>query len=138
MKVFSIAKVTSSRYGQLMDFVVSGKSLLAELERREYDLVPRLSGGLVPIDQQTRAHLLLEEEDDLPDGRVGIYTCPCGDYGCGVVSVTIEKDGDHIVWHDFRYRNDYDDEVVSLEKLGPFKFMKQDYRNAIIGDNSSS
>lgn len=136
MKVLTFEKVSSKRYAELMDFVISGKSILAELDRRGYDLVPRVRDGLVPVDQTTRAILLLEEDDELQEeGRVALYTCPCGDYGCGVVSVMIKKDGRHFVWSEFRYENDYDDEHTTLEKLGPFRFDERAYRDIIMGTN---
>jgi len=125
-------RVPSKRYRALVDFVVSGKSILAELERRGYDVVPRVSDDLVPIDQETRLQLLIKAQDDLPNGRVALYTCPCGDYGCGVVSALIEQDGEHIVWSDFRYENNYDDDVIPLERLGPFRFKKSAYRDTVM------
>lgn len=132
MKQLSIELVASEKHHRLADFVVSGKSLMAELERRAHYLVPRLSSGRVPVDQRTRAHLLLEEKDDLPDGRVALYTCPCGDYGCGVVSVRIEDDGDCFIWSEFRYETTWDEGFDLLERLGPLKFEKQAYRDAIL------
>lgn len=133
MKVLTFEKVPSKRYSVLLDFVVSGKSVLAELDRRGYDLVPRVTDGLVPVEQTTRANLLLEEDDKLQEGRVALYTCSCGDYGCGVISVMIEKDGRHFVWSDFRFENDHDDEFTALEKLGPFRFNEKAYRDTIMG-----
>jgi len=99
-------------------------------------LVPRVSDGLVSIDHETRSHLLLEKKDDLPSGRVALYTCPCGDYACGVVSVRVELDGTHIVWSDFRYENTYDDEFISLKKLGPFRFEETAYRDTVMCSSS--
>lgn len=135
MKELTFERVSSHR--GLLDFVVSGKSILAELNRQGYDLVPILRSGLVPIDQKARARLLLEEEDELSNGRVALYTCPCGDYGCGVISVLIEMDGNHFVWSDFRYENNYDDEFTSSVWLGPFLFAEKAYRDTVMGANAT-
>ena len=138
MKDLTFERVPSKRYRELVDFVVSGKSILAELDRRGYELVPRVGSGLVSIDQETRSHLLLERDDELSSRRVALYTCPCGDYGCGVVSVLIEKRGRHITWSEFRFENGHDDEIIPLEKLGPFTFAAEKYHNTVMNANSTS
>ncbi|MEZ5732238.1 MAG: hypothetical protein R3D97_07915 [Paracoccaceae bacterium] len=138
MKYLTFEKVSSKHYSEILDFVVSGKSILAELDRRGYNVVPRVCAGLVPIDQKTRAHLLLQEDDELSNGRVALYTCPCGDYGCGVISVLIKKHGDQIVWSDFRYERDDDEEFTALERLGPFRFAEDAYRRTVMCSNTTT
>ena len=102
------------------------------IEKRGFDMVPRLGSALQPTDTATRALLLLETTGDMPSGRVALYVCSeCGGYGCGVVSVKISSDGWSFTWHDFVWETDYDDNVVSLEKLGPFEFACEQYREAI-------
>ena len=138
MKELSLERVSGERSRELLDFFVSGKSILAELERRGFELVPRSRSGSVPLDQKTRAHLLLEQGDELSSGRVALYTCSCGDYGCGVVSVSIHIEKEQVIWSDFRFENNYDDEFTSLERLGPFRFSEKTYRDTIIGAGTSS
>ena len=72
--------------------------MLKEIERRGHDRIPRLGSELLPIDSETRDFLLLERNGDTPSGRVALYVCPlCGDYGCGVVSVKVTRDGTDIL-----------------------------------------
>jgi hypothetical protein len=133
MKSLKLGWTSSRRRGKLLDFLISGKSLLNEIEKRGYDMVPRLGSALQPTDASTRALLLLETDCDLPSGRVALYVCSeCGGYGCGVVSVNISSDGSNFVWHNFVWETDYDDNVVPLEKLGPFEFDGRQYREAIL------
>jgi hypothetical protein len=132
MKTLEINWFFSKRRGKRLDFFVSGKSLLKEIERRGYDLVPRLGSDLLPIDSVTRDLLLLEMAGDTPSGRVALYICPeCGDIGCGVVSVKISRDRSDIVWSDLVWENNYDNNLVTLEKLGPFRFNEEDYRSIL-------
>lgn len=137
MKTLTIETVQSQKYGVVSDFAISGRSLLKEIERREYDYVPRLRSGLVPTDVATREVLLLEKADDLPNGRVALYICPCGDFGCGVVSAKISREGKHIVWSDICYENESDEELIPLNRLGPYRFEEKQYRQAIEDERNS-
>ena len=133
MKTLSLGKVQSRR-GTCLDFIVSGKSLLLEFERRGYDLLPGLVGGdREATDVAMRAQLFCEEPGGAPSGRVGLYFCPlCGDYGCGTITARIERDGNAVIWSDFVYENGYDEEVIALERLGPFRFDWQHYRDVLL------
>jgi hypothetical protein len=78
--------------------------------------------------------LLLEEAADLPDDRRTLYVCPeCGDVGCGVVSLVVERAGDKIVWRDFGYENNYEKVVRAegFEGVGPFVFKRAEYEEAL-------
>lgn len=133
MKAMDIGWTQSKRRGKCLDFFVSGRSLLQEIERRGYDLVPRLGTELLPVDMETRELLSLKCAGDTPSGRVALYVCPeCGDYGCGVVSAKIARDGSDIVWSEFGYENDYDGNFLPIEKLGPFRFNEAEYRHALM------
>lgn len=134
MKVLSL-DIVSGRRGPCRDFVVSGRSLLHEVERRGFDLVPRLGSGLVPVDQGIRAALLLEAPGDTVSGRVGLYVCPlCGDFGCGLISTKVERRGEDFIWSDFaRETNFADDAPEILQKMGPFLFDGANYRAVING-----
>jgi len=134
MKTLTIEAIRSQKYSAILDFCVSGRSLLKEIERRKgCDFVSRLGSELEPTDVRTRDALLLEKTDDLSSGRVVLYTCPCGDFGCGVISAKIIREGKHIIWSDFGYENEFDDELILLERLGPFRFEEEQYRQAIMG-----
>jgi hypothetical protein len=139
MKTLEIKWAHSKRRGKRLDFYVSGRSLLKAVERRGYDLVPRLGSELLPIDMETRALLLLEKCGDTPGGRVGLYVCPlCGDYGCGVVSVRITREGSDILWSEIGYENGHDEGFLQIEKLGPFRFDEKAYRQALMTAGSSN
>ena len=81
------------------------------------DFIPPL-GWLPPdLDLHFRRMLLRREPSDLRPGRVPLFVCPeCADYGCGVGSVLITCEGDRIVWSDFRWERDYDDEFKQTEE----------------------
>ncbi len=51
------------------------------------------------------------------------------DLGCGAISVGIEKTGDKIVWRDFGYENDYDENAFfdDYRTFGPFAFDAEEY-----------
>ena len=132
MKSLSIEPIRSLRHGVRLDFHVSGRPLLPVFERLDYDLVPRLGSGRVPVDVETRALLLCDAPGDLPSGRVALYVCPLyGDHGCGTISTLIERERDAIVWRDFAGENNIDDELHLIEWLGPFRFALSDYEKAL-------
>jgi len=132
MKSLSITRVRSLRRGSCNDFTISGKPLLPIIERSGYDLLPRLGGDLVPLDMELRARLLCDVAGDTPSGRVALYICPeCGDFGCGVVSAKVTKDGDRVEWSAFGYENDHDGAFVPIERLGPFRFEWSEYAETL-------
>ena len=62
-----------------------------------------------------------------------MYVCPlCRDYGCGVVSVKITRDGTDIFWSEFGSENNYDDKFFPIEKLGPIRFNEEKYRHTLM------
>jgi hypothetical protein len=133
MKTLEIRWAQSKRRGKCLDFFVSGRSLLKEIERRGHDHVPRLGSDLLPIDSETRDLLLLECNGDTPSGRVALYVCPeCGDHGCGVVSVKVTREGTDILWSEFGFENNWGDEFFLMEKLGPFRFNEEKYRHTLM------
>jgi hypothetical protein len=112
---------------EYLDFVVDGEPLS---KRIGGDLASCL-GWFVP-EENAKAirRLLLEQPADLPNDRRSLYVCPeCGDLGCGAVSVVIEAAGDQIIWRDFGFQNNYEDEVVSsgYAGFGPLVFNKAEY-----------
>ena len=133
MKRLEIKEVTGSKGGKVLDFVVSGRSLLMELEGRDIFLTPRLWSETLPVTVELRDLLLLEMPGDMPSGGVALYVCSmCGDFGCGVVSVKINREEDTIVWSDFGRENDYDAEYYPIERLGPFRFREAEYRQTLL------
>ncbi len=94
-----------------LDFVVDGEPLSQKIGG---DLVSSL-GWFVPEENAKAVRrLLLEEPPDFPNDRRSLYVCAeCGDLGCGAVSAVIEQDGNEVIWRDFAFENDYEDQVVS-------------------------
>ena len=138
MKSLALQKVGSNKHGEILDFVVSGRSLYRELVSRGYDLIPRTGPLLVPTDVTTRELLLLERDGDTPRGRVALYFCPlCGDLACGAVSVRILRDASAITWVDFAIEYDGfeedEDTFQILPRLGPYKFDEVQYAAALAG-----
>jgi len=137
MKTLAIEKVQSCRHYGTMDFVISGRSLLKEIERREYDYIPRLGSDFSPTDIGLREELLLEKTGYLSSGRVALYICKCGDYECGVISTKIFREGNHIIWSDFGYENECDKEFLLFDRIGPFRFEEKKYRQIVLDINKS-
>jgi hypothetical protein len=116
-----------------LDFIVDGQPLS---EMIGGDLASCL-GWFVP-EENTKAvrRLLLEEPPDFPNNRRSLYVCPeCGDLGCGAVSAAIEQIGDKIIWRDFGYQNNYEDEVIfgEYKNINPIAFNKAEYEKIIRG-----
>lgn len=108
-----------------LDFVVNGESLLDKVGG---DFVSCL--GWLPPEPNERAvgRLCLDSDADFPANRRSIYICPeCGDLGCGAISAVIEVDGNHVVWRDVGYQNNYDPSVDTYDEIGPFAFDAVEY-----------
>lgn len=89
------------------DYLVNGTSLRELL--RVGDFIPPF-GWLTPdADTRFRGMLTRKVESDIPSRRTPLFVCPeCADYGCGVFTAVVERDGDDIVWHSFGMERDYD------------------------------
>ena len=111
---------TERRY---LDFVVDGISLYDRL--RAGDRVTAL-GCWLPDSE--REHI---EQLRSASGRVPLYVCAeCGDFGCGAVTVQVERTPEGFVWRDFAFENNYDDtmkDADSYRSVGPFLFNKTEY-----------
>ena len=94
------------------------------------DFIPPF-GWLKPeLEQHFSAMLLRKQESDLRPGRVPLFVCPeCVDYGCGVVTCCVRRQGDEIVWCDFGFEYDYDVKSNRIEGL-PFRFDARQYYQA--------
>ena len=115
-----------------LDYYVNDVRLADTL--RIGDFIPPL-GWLSPeIDLHFRMMLLRKEPSDFKPDRVPLFVCPeCVDYGCGVGTVRITREGDAIVWSDFRWERDYDDEIHQSdnEKRLRFSFDAGEYFRAL-------
>ncbi|HEY0640995.1 MAG TPA: hypothetical protein VGD67_25465 [Pseudonocardiaceae bacterium] len=123
-----------------LDLVVDGRSLHAAIGSP--DLVSVLvvgaaAGGVAVLDLSDFVdELLLRRPPSLPGGRCRLFVCPeCADLGCGAVGLTVEADGDHVVWCDLGYQNDYEPQIWFEEyaHVGPFRFRRTDYQAALTG-----
>lgn len=131
MKTLLIGDVRSKRYTRCKDFIVSGKSILQELDRRGFDLAPTLWNGAEPVGVELRDALLCDPEKGAISGYASLYGCPqCGD--CSSIGVRIEKATDTITWTEFIYNDPVEDHPFLLDRLGPFKFDLKEYRKAIL------
>jgi hypothetical protein len=113
-----------------LDFIVDGQPL-SELVGDQVSCL----GWFVPKENAKAARrLLLKEPADLPNNRRTLYVCPeCGDIGCGVVSLVVERAGDKIIWRDFGYENNYEG-IIHAEGfagVGPFRFDRAEYEEAL-------
>ena len=116
---------------EYLDFVVDGEPLS---KRIAGDLASCL-GWFVP-EENVKAirRLLLEQSADLPNNRRSLYVCPeCAGLRCGAVSVVIEVAGDQVIWRDFGFQNNYQDEILSTgyAGVGPLVFDKAEYEAVI-------
>jgi len=112
-----------------LDFVVDDESLS---EKVGGDLVSCI-GWFVP-EQNAKAvnQIMLKTDSDLPDNRYTLYVCPeCSDLSCGAITIVIERIDDKIVWRNFAFQNDYDDQLNPIEDLGEFVFDIAQYRNTL-------
>jgi hypothetical protein len=115
---------------RFLDFVVDGNSLYPMFG----DRITPFGWGTKDSERKAINRFLLEEDADFPNNRRSIYVCAeCGDLGCGAVSAVIEEKGNQIIWHDFGYENNYEDDVDldNYRDIGPFAFDRDDYRHTI-------
>ncbi len=114
-----------------LDFIVDGQALS---EKVGGDLASCL-GWFVPEENQKAVRrLLLEDPADFPNNRRSLYVCPeCGDLGCGAVSAVVEEVKGKIIWRNFGYENNYEEEVKFgvYENISPMVFDKAQYVGAI-------
>lgn len=114
-----------------LDFVVNGQPLS---EKVGGDLASCLGWFVPEHNRKAVRRLLLEDPADFPNNRRSVYVCPeCGDLGCGAVSVIVEEVDGKIIWRDFGYENNYEDDVVfgEYQRIGPIAFDKVQYEETI-------
>ncbi len=145
-----------------LEFVIDGMPLRQLLKSKfpppepgfeDYDPVPNI--GVIAIDSDLapsaerklfndwnneQISILLGEQASraMYSRRVPLYTCSCGDYNCGTVCARIERRGDAIIWHEFRWEVNYcsegeEDKDLFIEyteawrEVGPFVFDYHSY-----------
>ena len=117
---------------RFFDFVVDGVSLHSICLAKGYDEVGCLGWGRPAIHSETTGRLLAELPGEFADGRVALFVCPeCGDLGCGAVSVRLRKEGESILWEEFGWQTNYEEEWHPIEGLGPYSFDFEQYKSAI-------
>jgi len=74
------------------------------------DFIPPF-GWLSPDVEDGFANMLLRKrESDLKPARIPLFVCPeCADYGCGVFTCEVTRNGEHIEWRNFAMQNNYEE-----------------------------
>lgn len=112
-----------------LDFVVDGESLF---ERIGDDKITPLSWFIAEQNTKVVNKLLLKENSELPGNRYPIYVCAeCGDLSCGAMTVVIERKDNKIIWRDFGYQNDYEEEIYPVRHSNTYVFDEEQYRNTL-------
>lgn len=107
------------------DLIIDGQSLYGMLKK--YDLVPALGWGREEYQRQIIDYFLLRQLHPVSYYRYPLLVCPwCGDEECGFISVWIEREGDYVVWKEFKLEPGNQ----SLQ-IGPYYFKWDDYEAVI-------
>ncbi len=126
---------TSRRF---LDFVVNGEAFALKVRDAGYDLISCFwldNATAGPESVKAAQRLLGRVEGDAPHGRVSLYECPeCGDLGCGAITVRLQITEDRVLWADWGYQNNYEDEVFDVEDikgLRDFVFDRKEYERVL-------
>lgn len=107
------------------DLIIDGQSLFRMLKK--HDLIPALGWGSEEYQRQMIDYFLLKQLHPISYYRYPILVCPwCGDVECGFISVWIERDGDNVVWKEFKL-----EPGNQPIHIGPYYFKWEDYELAI-------
>jgi hypothetical protein len=120
-----------------LDFVIDGTPLTTKLGTEQITSFvldigewPGSKAGNIETVSTEIKHLLEAEHPDFPAKRWALYRCAeCGDLGCTAVSVKIDRSDGAVVWSDFGFQNNWEDEVHAITNLGPFVFDVTQYRS---------
>jgi len=113
-----------------LDFVIDGKSLSEEIGG---DLISCLGWFLPKENEKAVNQIMLKADSELSDSRYILYVCPeCGDISCGAITAIIERIDDNIIWRDFGFQNDYENEIRLIKEFNKFVFDRAQYRNVLI------
>jgi hypothetical protein len=96
------------------DYQIDGGGLRDLL--RVGDFIPPFGWLSEETDTRFRQMLLLKQASDVRSGRIPLFVCAeCADYGCGVLTAAVMKDGDLMIWQSFGWERDYEDEIHLLK-----------------------
>ena len=112
-----------------LDFVVDGESLSEKIGGDKVSPI----GWFVP-EYNTKAvnQIMLKENSDLPNNRYALYVCAeCGDLSCGAITAVIERIDDKIIWREFAFQNDYEEDINLIKNSETFIFDETQYQNAL-------
>lgn len=118
-----------------LDFVVDGESLWEKVGS-ERDAVSVICFEYI-YEETVKAisRLLLTEKAVIPGDRRSLFICSeCGDIGCGAVTAFVEREGQWIVWKDFGYENDYEENnrLDEYRHIGAYRFEWTRYESAFL------
>lgn len=117
-----------------LDFVVNGQSLWEKIGKQR-DLVSVICYEYAREETIKAANrLLLTEKPVIPANRRSLFICSeCGDFGCGAVTAMVVREGHSIVWKDFGFENDYEDNILTddYKQIGPYAFDFAHYETAL-------
>ena len=118
-----------------LDFVVDGESLWEKIGK------PRDSVSVICFEysheETVKAinRLLLTERAVIPADRRPLFICSeCGDIGCGAITAFVVKEGQSIVWKDFGFENDYEENIRldEFRHIGPYTFDWKEYESVLL------
>jgi hypothetical protein len=118
-----------------LDFVINQRSLRERIAKAT-DSVSVLCSEF-QRDETMKAvnRLLLREKAEIPPGRRSLFICSeCGDLGCGAITAMVVKEGSSIVWKEFGYENNYEENVLfeDYRDIGPYTFEWAHYEGALL------
>jgi hypothetical protein len=125
-----------------IDYVVDGKSLLAQLveaDGGQCETLEEMADGFMGCfvkgfesdNLRKSAQLVAAREPDTEEGRYLLYVCPeCGDIGCGAYGAKVRLAENDVEWYDFAYENGYEP-GRPLPSVGPFCFSHTEYASVI-------
>lgn len=126
-------KFTKFKYGadgfesDVVDIFVNGKNLLNAIHNYEKRYVE--DGGHVPI---TPYELYRSLARDYVESSVPIYGCGCGEVDCCPVYISVNIEGDTVIWHRFIFPDEnFGTKKISRPSFGKFVFDKKQYFDAV-------
>jgi hypothetical protein len=118
-----------------LDFAIDGQSLWEKLKKPDMVSVLCFEYAAQALDESMKAanRLLLAEKADHPHDRRSLFICSeCGDLGCGAISCLIVREGDAVVWKEFGFQTNYEDNVDFYAGIGPFSFEVASYERTLL------
>lgn len=114
-----------------LDFVIDGRSLLAQLDSEAGDLCGPLGWGDPETQKLAQRRLRLEAPLLIDGEREPLFVCrECGELECGAVTARISASTGVVRWFDFAFENGSDD-PSPIPGIGPFSFEFRAYRDVL-------